>query len=160
MKYLGSWRNKELQVYQDYFWYWRFSPKKSGRIYCRDQLQKSWYSPADWWNNCGVYGKSTKFGTMKVYDNMGYGNHRYLSHNSKYSRFNFSHLVSTMETRLPQTIPDQLKIYAGKTKKKHVNSSQMKITNFHLLIIQLCLYRSRKMSLIHNSFLLSFPIWK
>ena len=45
------------------------------------------------------------------------------------------------------------------TKKKYVNSYQMKITNFHLLNIQLYLYRSRKMSLIHNSFL-SFPIWK
>ena len=26
----------------------------------------------------------------------------------------------------------------------------MKITNFHLLDVQLCLYRSRKMSLVHN----------
>ena len=39
MKYLGLWRNQELQVYQDYFWYWRFSPKKVdefiGEINCR-----------------------------------------------------------------------------------------------------------------------------
>ena len=44
-------------------------------------------------------------------------------------------------------------------KKKHVNSSQMKITNFHLLDIQLCLCRSRKMSPVHNNFL-SFLIRK
>ena len=59
--------------------------------------------------NCGVYGKSTKFGTMIVYDmanNIGYGPHRDLSHNSKYSRFNFLHQDSSMETRLSQTIPN------------------------------------------------------
>ena len=36
------------------------------------------FSPAEWWNNCGVYRKSTKFGTMIVYDimkNIGYGLH-------------------------------------------------------------------------------------
>ena len=41
------------------------------------------------------------------------------------------------------------------TKKETVNSSQMKITNFHLVNVQLCLYRSRKISLVHNSFLSS-----
>ena len=72
-------------------------------------------SPADScqiYKNCGVYGKSTKFGTMIVYDivnNRGYewfryGPHRDLCHNSKYSRFNFLHQDSSMETRLPQTI--------------------------------------------------------
>lgn len=40
-------------------------------------------------------------------------------------------------------------------KKKYVNSSQTKITNFHLLNIKVCFYHSRKMSLVHNSFLSS-----
>lgn len=38
--------------------------------------------------------KSTKFGTMMVYDivkNIGYGPHRDPAHNSKYSRFHFLH---------------------------------------------------------------------
>ena len=59
--------------------------------------------------NCGVNGKSTKFGTMIVYDkvkNIGYGPHRDLSHNSKYSMFNFLHQDSVMEKRLSQTIPN------------------------------------------------------
>ena len=62
---------------------------------------------AKFYKNCGVYGKSTKYGTMIVYDkvnNMGYGPHRDLSHNSKYSMFNFLHQDSSMETRLPQKI--------------------------------------------------------
>ena len=50
---------------------------------------------------------------------------------------------------------DSLRTCFCVVKKKHVNSRQMKITNFHS---QLCLYRSGKMSLIHNSFLLSFPM--
>ena len=37
-------------------------------------------------------------------------------------------------------------VHEKSLKKKHVNSSQMKITNFHFLNIQLCLYRYRKMS--------------
>ena len=52
------------------------------------------------YKNCGV-------GNDIVYDivnNMGYGPHSYLSHNSKYSRFNFLHQDSSMETRLPKTI--------------------------------------------------------
>ena len=52
---------------------------------------------------------STKFGTMIVYDienSTGYGPHRDLSNNSKYSRFNFLHQAPSMETRLPQAIPN------------------------------------------------------
>ena len=69
------------------------------------------YSPAEWWNNCGVYGKSTKCGQepMIVYDivnHTGYGPHRHLSHNFKYGIFNFLHQDSSMETRLPQTVPN------------------------------------------------------
>ena len=45
-------------------------------------------------------------------------------------------------------------VHENTLKKKHVTSSQVKITNFHLLNIQLCLHRSRKMSLVHNSFFL------
>ena len=55
------------------------------------------------YKNCGVNGKSTKFGTVIVYDiinNVGYGPHGDLSHNSKYSRFHFLHQDSSMETRL------------------------------------------------------------
>ena len=55
---------------------------------------------AKFYKNCGVYGKSTKFGTMIVYDivnNMGYEPHRDLSNNSKYSRFNFLHQDSRGE---------------------------------------------------------------
>ena len=69
------------------------------------------YSPAEGWNNCGVYGKSNKCGQepMIVYDivnHTGYGPHRDLSHNFKNSIFNFLHQDSSMETRLPQTIPN------------------------------------------------------
>ena len=39
MNYLGFWRNQEFQVYQDYFWYWRFSLKEVdkfiGGVNCR-----------------------------------------------------------------------------------------------------------------------------
>ena len=55
---------------------------------------------AKFYKNCGAYGKSTKFGTMIVYDivnNMGYEPHRGLFHNSKYSRFNFLHQDSRGE---------------------------------------------------------------
>ena len=45
-------------------------------------------------------------------------------------------------------------VHENTLKKKHVTSSQVKITNFHLLNIQLCLHLSRKMSLVHNSFFL------
>ena len=45
MTYLGFRRNQELQVYQDYFWYWRFSPKKVdefvGNINYRKLVRKS-----------------------------------------------------------------------------------------------------------------------
>ena len=64
---------------------------------------------AKFYKNCGVYGKSTKFGTMIVYDiinNIGYRPHRDLSHNCKYSIFNFLHKDSSMEMRLSQTIPN------------------------------------------------------
>ena len=59
---------------------------------------------------------------MIVYDiesSIGYGPHRDLSHNSKYSRFYFLHQDPCMETRLPQPIPNSLKIYAGITVKSH-----------------------------------------
>ena len=75
---------------------------------------------AKFYKNCGVYGKSTKICPVIVYDmvnNIGYGPHRDLSHNSKYSRFNFLHRDSSMETRLSQTIPNLLSIYACKTVK-------------------------------------------
>ena len=69
------------------------------------------YSPVEGWNNCGVYGKSNKCGQepMIVYDivnHTGYGPHRDLSHNLKNSIFNFLHQDSSMETRLPQIIPN------------------------------------------------------
>lgn len=75
---------------------------------------------AKFYKNCGVYGKSTKICPVIVYDmvnNIGYGPHQDLSHNSKYSRFNFLHRDSSMETRLSQTIPNLLLIYACKTVK-------------------------------------------
>ena len=43
--------------------------------------------------NCGFCGKSTKLGTMIVHDmanNIGYGAHLDLSHNSNWSRFIFA----------------------------------------------------------------------
>ena len=57
MKYLGFWRNQELQVYQGYFWYWRFSPKKVdafiGEINCRRVRREKFICfPVEKTSNC------------------------------------------------------------------------------------------------------------
>ena len=79
-------------------------------------------SPAEWWNNYGFCGKSTKLGTMIVHDmanNTGYGAHLNLSHNSNSSRFPFCHLKSSMETRLVENILHNGYIYVGKKEKSY-----------------------------------------
>ena len=58
MKDLGFWRNQELQVYEDYFRYWRFSPKKVdefiGEINCRRAgREKLICFPGKKTSNCG-----------------------------------------------------------------------------------------------------------
>ena len=71
---------------------------------------------------------------MTVYDienSIGYGPHWDLSNNSEYNRFNFLHQDPSMETRLPQTIPNSLKIYAGKTVKSHKIKEEVQ-TGFYL----------------------------
>ena len=66
VKYLGLRRNQELQVYQDYFWYWRFSPQKSGWIYweinCRRaDWEKVFCFPVKKTSNCAKQGFAVTF---------------------------------------------------------------------------------------------------
>ena len=58
---------------------------------------------AEFNKNCGFCGKSTKLGTIIVYDmvnNFGCGAHRDLSHNNSERRFLYCPLRTGMETRL------------------------------------------------------------
>ena len=66
MKDLGFWRNQELQVYEDYFRYWRFSPKKVdefiGEINCRRAgREKLICFPGKKTSNCAKRGFAVTF---------------------------------------------------------------------------------------------------
>ena len=55
------------------------------------------------WRNCGIYGKSTKFGTkIETYllNNISYGPIWELPHNCSFSGFKVAHWNSSMDTRL------------------------------------------------------------
>ena len=81
--------------------------------------------------NCGFCGKSTKLGTIIVYDrvnNIGNGAHRDLSHNSDQTRFLFCHPETSMETRLVQNALHNSSINVFKT---DANENEMKSNANH-----------------------------